>query len=74
MPTIDKLYPDTKPAKSPYTSGWVQEKVDEFLKRGKQITEIPRGVHAQNAVPLSTVRRNMEKQKNFGDDMKGTSK
>ena len=70
MPTIDKLYPDTKSAKSPYTSDWVQGKVDEFLTKGKKITEIPRGVHAQNAVPLSTVRRNMEKQKNFGDDTK----
>ena len=70
MPTIDKLYPDTKPAKSPYTSDWVQAKIDAFTKKGGTITEIPRGVHAQNAVPLSTVRRNIEKQKTFGDNVK----
>jgi hypothetical protein len=70
MPTIDKLYPDTKPAKSPYTSGWVQWKIDEFLNKGGQIKEIPRGVHAQEAQPLSVVRRNIEKSKNFGDDIR----
>ena len=70
MPTIDKLYPDTKPAKSPYTSEWVQAKIDAFLKKGGQIKEIPRGVHAQDAQPMSVIRRKIEKDKNFGDDIR----
>ena len=70
MPTIDKLYPDTKPAKSPYTHDWVQAKIDAFLNKGGQIKEIPRGVHAQEAQPMSVIRRKIEKDKNFGDDIR----
>ena len=70
MPTIDKLYPDTKPADDPYTSDWVQAKIDAFLKKGGQIKEIPRGVHAQEAQPMSVIRRKIEKDKNFGDDIR----
>ena len=70
MPTLDKVYPDTKPSTSPYTHDWVQAKIDAFLKKGGQIKEIPRGVHAQDAQPMSVIRRKIEKDKNFGDDIR----
>lgn len=60
MPTIEKLYPDIKPANNLYTSEWVQAKIDSFLKKGGQIKEIPRGVHAQDAQPMSVIRRRKE--------------
>tara|TARA_R110002126_G_scaffold173222_2_gene321919 strand:+ start:1582 stop:1797 length:216 start_codon:yes stop_codon:yes gene_type:complete len=70
MPTLDKVYPNTKPVNDPYTHDWVQAKIDAFLKKGGQIKEIPRGVHAQDAQPMSVIRRKIEKDKNFGDDIR----
>lgn len=72
MPTIEKLYPDIKPANNLYTSEWVQAKIDVFLKKGGKIKEIPRGVHAQEAQPMSVIRRKIEKDKVFGDDIRNT--
>jgi hypothetical protein len=46
----------------------LEAQIKEYLSKGGQITKIPRGVHAQNAMPLSTVQRNIEKQKAFGDE------
>lgn len=66
MPTIDKLYPDTKPADDPYTSDWLQEKIDEFLKKGGKVTLVPPGVCADTPQPEFELRRKLEKEKNFG--------
>jgi len=44
--------------------------IKEYLAKGGQIKEIPRGVHAQDAQPMSVIRRKIEKDKNFGDDIR----
>jgi len=70
MPTIDKMYPDTKPAENPYTHDWVQAKIDEFLRKGGKVKAVPAGAYTQDAQPMSVIRRKLEKEKNFGDDIR----
>jgi len=43
MPKLDKMYPNTKPVDNPYTRDWVQEKIDEYLKKGGKVKQIPTG-------------------------------
>jgi hypothetical protein len=49
----------------------LEAQIKEYLAKGGQIKQIPRGVHAQNAEPMSAIRRRIEKEKNFGDDVEG---
>ena len=70
MPTIDKLYPDTKPVENLYTHDWVQAKIDEFLRKGGKVKAVPAGAYTQEAQPMSVIRRKLEKEKNFGDDIR----
>ena len=49
----------------------LEAQIKEYLAKGGEIKEIPRGVHAQNAEPMSAIRRRIEKEKNFGDDVEG---
>jgi hypothetical protein len=48
----------------------LEAQIKEYLAKGGQIKQIPRGVHAQNAEPMSAIRRRIEKDKNFGDDVR----
>ena len=48
----------------------LEEQIKQYLAKGGQIKQIPRGVHAQNAEPMSAIRRRIEKGKNFGDDVR----
>jgi hypothetical protein len=48
----------------------LEEQIKQYLAKGGQIKQIPRGVHAQNAEPMSAIRRRIEKDKNFGDDVR----
>jgi hypothetical protein len=48
----------------------LEAQIKEYLAKGGEIKEIPRGVHAQNAEPMSAIRRRIEKDKNFGDDVR----
>jgi len=65
----DKLYSDQKHEEPQYTREWLEEKVAEFLKKGK-IKVLPPCVFSVDAEPMSTIRRRIEKTKNFGDDIK----
>ena len=65
----DKLYSDQKHEEPKYTREWLEEKVAEFLKKGK-IKVLPPCSFSIDAEPMSTIRRRIEKTKNFGDDIK----
>ena len=64
----DKLYSDQKHEEPKYTREWLEEKVAEFLKKGK-IKVLPPCSFSVDAEPMSTIRRRIEKIKNFGDDI-----
>lgn len=65
----DKLYSDQKHEEPQYTREWLDAKVSEFLKNGGSISTIPQGVCSEDVQPASVIRRRIEKQKNFGDDV-----
>lgn len=55
----DKIYSDQKESPNLYTREWLEEKVNEFLKKGK-IKVLPPCSFSQGAEPMSVIRKRKE--------------